>query len=124
VRRILDARLPGYEPGDSDPEKRIAGLLVRAGLPRPVPQYRVRIGGRSYRVDLGYPDHGVVIEYDSWEHHRVRSAFDGDRHRGNELEVLGLTVLRFTSKSSDATIVRTVAAALSAAGATVAQAPA
>ncbi len=124
VRRILSARTPGYHPGESDPEKGIAGLLVRAGLPRPVPQYRVRIGGRSYRVDLGYPDHGVVIEYDSWEHHRMRSAFDGDRARGNELEVLGLTVLRFTSKSTDATIVRTVADALDHRAPTVTRTPA
>ena len=101
VRAILDARTPGYEPGGSDAETRLSRLLVRAGLPRPVAQHTIRIGRRTFRVDLAYPEHGVVIEYDGWEHHRVRSAFDGDRDRGNELELLGLTVLRFTSKSRD-----------------------
>jgi len=112
MREILEHRLPGYHPGESDPEKHIAEVLVRAGLPAPVHQHRVRIGSRVLRIDLSYPDHMVAIEFDSWKFHSGRRAFDDDRARGNELVLLGFTVLRFTSRSNDDTIVDTVRAAL------------
>ena len=81
VHRLLGQRLPGYDPGDSDLETRVLRLLVAAGFPPPVQQYRVRIGGRSLRIDLAYPDDRLAIELDGWEHHRTRSAFDDDRAR-------------------------------------------
>jgi very-short-patch-repair endonuclease len=112
MRAILEHRAPGYDPGESDPEKRLADLLVRAGLPAPTPQHWVRIGGRNYRVDLCYPDARIAIEYDSWKHHKGRQAFDQDRARGNDLVLLGFQLLRFTSKASEHTIVETVSAAL------------
>lgn len=108
---ILEHRAPGYDPGESEPEKRIADILVRAGLPEPTRQHPVVVGGRRYRIDLCYPDEKIAIEYDSWEYHRGRRAFDSDRARGNDLVALGFQVLRFTSKSSDSAIVDTVSAA-------------
>jgi very-short-patch-repair endonuclease len=112
MREILERRTPGYHPGDSEPERRIARVLVRAGLPEPIRQHPVRIGAKRYRIDLCYPGHRVAIEYDSWGFHRGRRAFDTDRARGNDLVVLGFQVLRFTSKSTDDEIVGTVGAAL------------
>jgi very-short-patch-repair endonuclease len=112
MRDILEQRAPGYHPGESAPEKRVADLLVRAGLPEPVRQHWVKVGNRRYRIDLCYPEQGIAIEYDGWDHHKGRQAFDHDRARANDLVVTGLTVLRFTSKSGDQTIVDTVAAAL------------
>jgi very-short-patch-repair endonuclease len=108
TRRILEARLPGFDPGGSPAELRIVRLLVRAGLPKPVQQWRVRHRGRTARADLAYPELGIVMEYDGWDYHAPRSNFDGDRDRGNVLELLELTVLRFTSASTDAYIVETV----------------
>jgi hypothetical protein len=65
TRVVLNERAPGYQPGDSDPEKRIADLLVRAGLaeaearaPTPdrrqdhPPRRRVRGGTIRIRVRL------------------------------------------------------------------------
>ena len=112
MRELLEARVPGFHPGESAPELRISRLLVAAGLPAPTPQHPYRIGKRAVRADLAYPDAGIVIEYDGWDYHSTRSAFDADRARANDLEVLGLTVLRFTSKSADAQVVATVRAAL------------
>jgi very-short-patch-repair endonuclease len=112
MREILEHRAPGYHPGESDPEKRIVDLLVRAGLPEPTRQHRVKVGGRRYRIDLCYPAAKVAIEYDSWGYHRGRQAFDRDRARGNDLVLLGFQLLRFTSKSSDTVIVDTVRAAI------------
>jgi very-short-patch-repair endonuclease len=112
MREILEHRLPGYEPGESHPEKRIVDVLVRAGLPEPTRQHSVTFGGRRYRIDLCYPAAKIAIEYDGWDHHKGRRAFDADRARGNDLVLLGFQLLRFTSKSSDHTIADTVSSAL------------
>jgi very-short-patch-repair endonuclease len=112
MRDILEHRGPGYDPGESDPEKRIAELLVGAGLPEPTRQHRVRLGNRTVRIDLCYPAQRVAIEFDSWTFHSGRRAFDDDRARSNELVVLGFAVLHFTSRSGDQRIVDTVRAAL------------
>jgi very-short-patch-repair endonuclease len=112
MRQILERRRPGYQPGDSNPERRIADLLVRAGLPAPTLQHQVQVGARSYRIDLCYPELKIAIEYDGWDWHSGRRAFDDDRARANHLVVLGFAVLRFTSKSSDQTIIDTVTAAI------------
>jgi very-short-patch-repair endonuclease len=109
---VLDARGGALAGTESGPERRIARALVAAGLPRPVVQHRVKVGGRSYRIDLAYPEQMLAIEYDGWEHHGTRTAFDRDRDRANQLEVVGWTVLRFTSTSTDAAVVATVRAAL------------
>jgi very-short-patch-repair endonuclease len=111
MREILERRVPGYDAGESAPERRIATLLVRAGIPEPRLQHRVRVGSRTYRIDLCYPDERIGIEYDGWDFHRGRQAFDTDRVRANDLVVLGFQLLRFTSRSSDQTIVDTVRAA-------------
>jgi hypothetical protein len=108
TRGILEARQPGFDPGGSPAELRIVRLLVRAGLPKPVQQWRVRSQGRTARTDLAYPDLGIVIEYDGWDYHSPRTVFDDDRNRGNALELADLTVLRFTSASTDDYIVATV----------------
>jgi very-short-patch-repair endonuclease len=112
MRDILDHRVPGYDPGESHPERRIADLLARAGLPPPTMQHTVEIGGRRFRIDLCYPEQRIAIEFDSWQYHSGRRAFDEDRARANQLVLLGFVVLHFTSKSSDQTIVDTVRAAI------------
>ena len=112
MREILDRRRPGYDPGESHPERRIADLLIRAGLPEPTMQHPVEIDGKRYRIDLCYPELRIAIEFDSWQFHSGRRSFDEDRARANQLVLLGFVVLHFTSKSSDMVIVDTVRAAV------------
>ncbi len=112
IRDILDHRRPGYDPGESHPERRIADLLVRAGLPAPAMQHTVEIAGKRYRIDLCYPEQRIAIEFDSWLYHSGRRAFDEDRARANQLVLLGFVVLQFTSRSGDQAIVDTVGAAI------------
>jgi very-short-patch-repair endonuclease len=112
MREILELRAVGYDPGESQPERRIADLLVRAGLPAPTMQQVVEICGRRYRIDLCYPVAKIAIEFDSWQYHSGRRSFDEDRARANQLVLLGFVVLHFTSKSSDEMIVDTVRTAL------------
>jgi hypothetical protein len=114
-RPILEARQPGYDPGDSELEARVTWWLAAAGLPAPVRQHPVLVQDHRYRVDLAYPDLRIAIELDGWAHHGTRGAFDHDRERGNDLELAGWTVLRFTSRSPRDRVVRVVRAALDAA---------
>jgi predicted transcriptional regulator of viral defense system len=55
TRAVLEARQSGFDPGESEPEVRIARLLVAAGLPAPLHQHRVHVKGRTRRLDLGTP---------------------------------------------------------------------
>jgi len=96
----LEARQPGYEPGESLGEIELAELLVRAGLPAPVQQHQVIAGGTVYLLDLAYPDRRLGFEYDGWEVHGTRSAFEHDRARDNALAAAGWTILRYTSGMS------------------------
>ena len=114
MRRLLEARLPGFDPGDSDMETKLARWIVGAGLPRPVQQHRVRVGRRTYRLDLAFPDLLIGIEYDGWDPHRLRGAFDHDRARQNPLEILGWLILRYTSASTREVVVREVTDAITA----------
>ena len=101
LQELLAERLPGYNPGDSDLETRVLRLLVAQGFPPPAQQHTVRIGGRTFRIDLAYPVLKLAIELDGWEFHNSRTAFDDDRARANLLVAHGWTVVRFTSRSTD-----------------------
>lgn len=116
VHSLLAARLPGYDPGDSDLETRVLRVLVAAGLAPPAQRYRVRLRGRTIRIDLAYPEFRIAIELDGWEFHRARSAFDEDRARANLLVLDGWALLRFTSRSTDAEILTCVLAAIEQSG--------
>ncbi len=105
VQELLVARLPGYDPGDSDLETRVLRVIVGAGFPPPFQQYRVRIGGRTFVIDLAYPALRLAIELDGWEFHHTRTAFDDDRARANLLVINGWTLVRFTSRSTDLEII-------------------
>ncbi len=108
---VLDARWPGYHPGDSDPEVDLARTVVEAGLPHPVAQHQVVAGGTVYLLDLAYPHIRLAVEYDGWETHRMRSSFDHDRRRANALSLAGWTLLSFTSSSTPVEIAATTVAA-------------
>ena len=112
MRLLLEERLPGFDPGESEQEAKIVRWLTGAGLPRPVQQHRVSIGTRRFRLDLAYPEQLIGIEYDGWDAHRSRTAFDADRERDLELEDAGWRILHFTSKSTRTNVVTKVRNAL------------
>ena len=74
---------------ESPPETRLRLLLHRSGLPRPVAQFDVRVGGRFVaRVDFAWPDRRVAVEYDgAW--HGDPEQFPRDRRRLNRLAAAG-----------------------------------
>jgi very-short-patch-repair endonuclease len=117
VQRVLAARIPGYDPGDSELETLVWELIASAGLARPVRRYVLRGPTRKFVIDLAYPRERIAIEVDGFEPHRSRTAFDNDRERQNALVLLDWLLLRFTSRSTETHIIDSVANALSVRGA-------
>lgn len=54
--------------------------------------------GREITVDFFVPGARLVIEADSWKHHRSRASFEADRLRDLELTTLGYRTARITSR--------------------------
>jgi hypothetical protein len=109
----LALRNDGYDPGRSALESRVLAALVRAGIEPPTRQHPFeRANGGTGFIDLAYPDARIAIELDGWAEHGLRSAFDADRARGNELVIAGWRLLRFTWTMSDEEICAAIAAAL------------
>jgi predicted transcriptional regulator of viral defense system len=98
-RAALDARSPTDVLPESIPERRLGDALVARGLPRPTLQYVVRdlAGEFIARVDLAYPEDGILIEYESFEHHTGKTALVRDSARRNILVGLGYFVLSATA---------------------------
>lgn len=73
---------------DSPMETRLRLLLVLAGLPEPVVDVAIRDeGGRVvYRLDLGYPQVRVAVEYDGRQHAENTAQWRWDVRRREELE--------------------------------------
>jgi hypothetical protein len=116
IHAVLRARLEHHDESDSGLEMRVLRAIVAAGLPEPVQQHWVDVGGRWRRIDLAYPKLKLAIEVDGFGPHSGRSAFDADRVRENELAILNWDRLHFTSTFTDRRIAETVAAKLAALG--------
>ncbi|HZX08111.1 hypothetical protein [Kribbella sp.] len=72
--------------------------LIDAGFGRPEPQVRVAGNGRTYRLDLGYPDRPVDgrrlgLEYDSDQWHSSPKQQLKDETRRTELDALGWHII-------------------------------
>lgn len=109
LRPVLDDRARGRVPGGSRRELDLIEVLRTAGVPLPVQQFKVLVGGRQRVLDYAYVEELIDIEFDGFaEHGLIRSTFDDDRLRGNDLVVAGWLTLHFTSNSSpDHIIART-----------------
>lgn len=94
LRALADAR-PGVEsPG----ETRTRLLLVRAGFPEPIPNFRVRDpdGGGERRIDNAYPGLLLGAEYDG-DVHRDKQAWRADQRRQDSLASIGWDLRRLTA---------------------------
>lgn len=80
ARRARRAAAMADGRSESPPETRLRVGLVLAGLPSPVPQFEGRSGGRFVaRVDLGFPEHRLAIEYEgAWHAAPGQFSRDGD----------------------------------------------
>ncbi len=113
---VLEERGAGYDSGDSDRELWVKRVLERAGLPSPVQQHRVKVGRRTFRLDLAYPEHMVGIEFDGFDTHRTLTAFHADRDRGRLLVAAGWTLVLITARTREVDLARDVGAVLALSG--------
>ncbi len=101
LREVLADRLEGRQAGGSRREIDVLNVLRAAGLPLPVQQHVVVVGGRRRVLDYAYLEEMVALEFEGFNPHAtVRSVFDDGAIRRNDLEVSGWLVLQITSKTS------------------------
>lgn len=85
--RLMDSR------ADSPMESRIRVALTLGGIP-PRVQHPVTVGGRSFRLDMAYPEAMLAVEFDG-EHHRDPEQARRDLEREALLAAAGWKVIRF-----------------------------
>jgi hypothetical protein len=91
LRRLV----PLVEPlAESAGESFTRLAIVDAGLPAPVAQHWVTVGGRRmYRLDLAYPHLKICVEYDGVEFHAPPERRSRDRRRRRWLRQHGWEVI-------------------------------
>lgn len=119
LRQVLDLADSGSE---SPQETRLRLLLHDAGLPRPTTQIEVRgaTGEVFARIDMGWNQWKVAIEYDGEQHWLNAEQRAWDIERTHRLEDLGWTVIRVSAeilRRGGIGLVERIRHALSAAGA-------
>ena len=96
LRALLVDRDPQLAPAESDLETLLLRILRGFGLPDPVRQLVVQVGGESFRLDVAYPELKIFMEGDGFGVHTTRKVFERDRDRQNLLAIDGWLPLRFT----------------------------
>jgi very-short-patch-repair endonuclease len=91
LRKLVERYAPAAATR-SKAERLMLRLIRRAGLPEPLVNAQL---GRWY-PDFYWPQQRVVAEFDSYEFHTDVRAFRQDREKSNDLQLMGLKVLRFT----------------------------
>ncbi len=64
-------------PTRSEAERHFLALVVEAQIAPPLTNVKVM----GHVVDAFWPQHRLIVEFDSWEFHRTRQAFERDRRR-------------------------------------------
>jgi very-short-patch-repair endonuclease len=110
ILAVLSDRIPGYDPGANEWELRMDRMWDQLGLPGAERQYRVRIGGKTFRLDRAVVDLKIAVEWNGFNPHGHRGNLDRDSDRRAALAAAGWYPLDFTSRSRPETILRTVLA--------------
>ncbi len=94
LRRVLELADNGAE---SPQETKVRLVLIRGGLPRPVTQIPIRDArGRIVRrIDMGWPQSKVGVEYDGEQHWSNPEIHAGDIDRHEFLAGLGWRIRLF-----------------------------
>jgi hypothetical protein len=95
LRRLLDIRLNGQAPTDSELERMYhRKITVVHSLPTPIFQFPIEIP-RKRRIDFAYPHIWLGVEVLGWKAHGAFGKWMKDFDRHNELSALGWEILYF-----------------------------
>ncbi len=75
-------------------ERKLRALIKQAALPAPLSNVRVH----GHEVDMYWPAHRLVVEFDGWNTHSSRTAFESDRLKDAALQLAGERVIRVTGR--------------------------
>ncbi len=109
LRELLDSGTTALTR--SKAERKLIALLRAADLPQPLANATVC----GHKVDLHWPAHKLIVEFDGWETHHTRNAFEIDRRRDQRLIAVGYRVIRITWRQLEHepfTVIARIAAAL------------
>ena len=96
---ILRERADGVFVPETVLERKLFGLLVSAGIPKPSRQFHAPwLEPIEGRVDFAYEAEEIVLEADSRRWHGLFDAFEEDRRRDIAAQLAGWIVLRITWK--------------------------
>jgi very-short-patch-repair endonuclease len=103
VKQVLESFVPPIHKPETTPEMRLLQLLRAAGLPEPVPQYRVQLSAtREARLDFAWPEQKLYCEFDPFKWHGGRDRYMYDVTRRLRLEGLGWRGVQVTDDELDA----------------------
>lgn len=83
----------------SELEQTFADIVQRAGLPRPLVNHWLDIGGELIQADCAWPEWRLIVEVDSHAWHGAAAAFDRDRRRDRRCLAAGWQVIRVTERA-------------------------
>lgn len=109
LRRVLTLVDPGAE---SPKETWLRLIIIRAGLPAPTTQILVVDGGWTARLDMGWGDLKVAVEYDGDQHRTDRRQYLHDIRRLERLHRLGWIVVRVVAEDHPDEVIRRVRGAM------------
>ena len=95
-RRIREALELVDSGAESPQESRVRMLLVLAGFPKP--QMQIEFRDLHIRVDMGWPEWKVAVEYDGIQHWTDGRQRSWDIERIALLEAAGWTVIRVSAE--------------------------
>lgn len=100
VRRLRAALERSDGGAESPQESRVRTLLVDAGLPKPQTQleFHDHYGHAYIRVDMGWREWRVAVEYDGVQHWTDRRQRSWDIDRLATLEAMGWAVIRVSAE--------------------------
>ena len=87
----------------SDLEAMLLALARAARIADPIGDHPIHLPRTGpITVDFYFPSARVIVEADSWKHHRSRASFEADRLRDLELASLGYRSVRITARGAEA----------------------
>jgi hypothetical protein len=96
-KRRLTCLLDALFQVDSSLEAELMRLFRRAGIPLPVPGYKLKVKGRFVaKLDVAWPDLRLCTEADGFAYHSGYRSFVADRERANKIALAGFRILRFS----------------------------